>query len=61
MRSPVHTLCLAYYGIHLLHNMDLEELGDLCHQARRDSFLFVVTSLHLERATGSLTSPLAVL
>lgn len=61
VRSPVHTLCLAYYGIHLLHNMDLEELGDLCHQARRDSFLFVVTSLHLERATGSLTSPLAVL
>jgi kynurenine formamidase len=61
VRSPVHTLCLAYYGIHLLHNMNLEELGDLCDQAGRDAFLFVVTSLHLEKATGSLTSPLAVL
>lgn len=61
VRSPVHTLCLAYYGIHLLHNMDLEELGRLCAEQKRHSFLFVVTCLHLERATGSLTSPVAVL
>ena len=61
VRSPVHTLCLAYYGIHLLHNMDLESLGDLCAQTQRRSFLFVVTALHMERATGSLTSPVAVL
>ena len=61
VRSPVHTLCLTYYGIHLLHNMNLEELGELCQEENRSAFLFVVTSLHLERATGSLTSPLAVL
>ena len=61
VRSPVHTLCLTYYGIHLLHNMNLEALGEVCHAADRRAFLFVVTSLHLERATGSLTSPVAVL
>ena len=61
VRSPVHTLCLTYYGIHLLHNMDLESLGEICVEQDRHSFLFVVTALHLERATGSLTSPVAVL
>ncbi len=61
VRSPVHTLCLTYYGIHLLHNMDLESLGEICAGLERFHFLFVVTALHLERATGSLTSPVAVL
>ena len=61
VRSPVHTLCLAYYGIHLLHNMDLESLGALCAAQDRLNFLFVVTALHMQRATGSLTSPVAVL
>ena len=57
VRSPVHTLCLAYYGIHLLHNMDLESLSEICVEQQRHHFLFVVTALHMERATGSLTSP----
>ena len=61
VRSPVHTLCLTYYGIHLLHNMDLEALADACAERRRNSFLFIVAPLHLERATGSLVSPVAVL
>ena len=61
VRSPVHTLCLTYYGIHLLHNMDLESLSQICTEQDRFSFLFVVTALHMERATGSLTSPVAVL
>lgn len=61
VRSPVHTLCLTYYGIHLLHNMDLEALADACAEGNRGSFLFVVASLHLERATGSLTSPVVIL
>jgi len=61
VRSPVHTLCLTYYGIHLLHNMDLESLSAACAVQQRFSFLFMVTALHMERATGSLTSPVAVL
>lgn len=61
VRSPVHTLCLAYYGIHLLHNMDLESLSEVCTEQQQHHFLFVVTALHMERATGSLTSPVAVL
>ena len=41
--------------------MNLESLGEICAEQDRFSFLFVVTALHLERATGSLTSPVAVL
>ena len=61
VRSPVHTLCLAYYGIHLLHNMNLEALADACAKSARNTFLFVVAPLYLTRATGSLVNPIAVL
>jgi len=60
-RSPMHTLCLTYYGIHLLHNMDLETLSGACHETDRHSFLFTVSPLNMNRATGSLVSPIAVL
>ena len=35
-----HTLCLTYYGIHLLHNMDLESLGEICGGAGQGSAFF---------------------
>ena len=60
VRSPVHTLTLTYYGIHLLHNMDLEELGNCCKTFDRRYFMFVVAPLHLTKATGSLVNPLAI-
>lgn len=60
-RSPMHTLALAFYGIHLLHNMDLEALGSACAAQGRNSFMFTVSPLRMERATGSLASPVAVL
>lgn len=60
-KSPVHVLCLAFYGIPLVHNMDLERLGELCAQQQRNDFLFTVAPLHLPRATGSLCNPVVVL
>lgn len=60
-RSPTHTLCLAYYGIHLLHNMDLEKFAQVCAEKKRNTFLFTVAPLHMTRVTGSLVSPIAVL
>jgi kynurenine formamidase len=59
--SPVHRLCLAFYGIPLLHNMDLEELGDVCAKEDRNTFLFMVSPLNMPRATGSPCTPVAVL
>jgi kynurenine formamidase len=60
-RSPVHTLCLTFYGIHLLHNMDLEALSRACDEEDAHAFLFCVSALHMTRVTGSLVSPVAVL
>jgi hypothetical protein len=57
----VHRLCLAFYGIPLLHNMDLEELGEVCAQENRNTFLFMVSPLNFPKATGSPCTPVAVL
>ncbi|MBI1292465.1 cyclase family protein [bacterium] len=59
--SPVHRLCLTFWGIPLVHNMDLEKLGDLCAETGRDDFLFMVSALNFARATGSPCTPVAVL
>jgi kynurenine formamidase len=59
--SPVHTLCLVFYGITLVHNMDLEILGHKCAEKNRDDFLFTVAALNMRHATGSPCSPVAIL
>ena len=60
-KSPVHVLCLAFYGIPLLHNMDLEALAQACAVQERDNFMFVVSPLNVPKATGSLCTPVAIL
>ncbi|RUM98270.1 cyclase family protein [Pseudaminobacter arsenicus] len=60
-RSPVHTLALVYYGIHLIHNLDLEKLAKELLRHSRTHFLFVVSPLHLVGATGSVVAPVAVI
>lgn len=60
-RSPVHVLCEVYYGLPLVHNMDLEELARLCAREDRSGFLLSVSPLNLPGATGSLVTPVAVL
>lgn len=60
-RSPVHVLALTIYGIHLIHNMNLEQVGEVCATQSRNSFLFMVSPLNVPGATGSLVAPVAVL
>ncbi|MDE1994719.1 MAG: cyclase family protein, partial [Rhizobiaceae bacterium] len=60
-RAPVHVLTLTIYGMHLIHNMDLEALGDACARQARSDFLFMVSPLKVPHATGSLVAPVAVL
>jgi kynurenine formamidase len=61
VRSPIHVLCEVFYGIPLIHNMDLEQLATTCSSNGRDSFLMSVSSINQPNATGSLTTPIAVL
>ena len=60
-RSPVHVLAEVFYGLPLIHNMDLEALGAACAEAGQDTFLLTVGPLNLPKGTGSLVTPVAVL
>ncbi|MDE0231083.1 MAG: cyclase family protein, partial [bacterium] len=60
-RSPVHVLAEVFYGLPLIHNMDLEALGAACTEAGQDTFLLTVGPLNLPKGTGSLVTPVAVL
>jgi kynurenine formamidase len=57
---PVHTVAIVAMGVHLLDNLDLDELADRCSTERRWEFLFVVAPLILERGTGSPVNPIAI-
>lgn len=58
---PIHTLALVAMGIHLLDNLDLDELSTACVAEGRWSFLLVVAPLILNRGTASPVNPIAVL
>ena len=60
-RSPVHVLAEVFYGMPLIHNMDLEALGAECADSGQDTFLLAVGPLNLPKGTGSLVTPVAVL
>lgn len=53
---PGHLILLARHGIHIIENLDLEQLA----HAGRHSFLFVCASPKFVGATGSPVRPLAV-
>lgn len=58
---PIHVLSLVHLGLHLLHNLALEELADALAAADRTSFLLTAAPLPLPRGTGSPIAPIAVL
>jgi kynurenine formamidase len=60
-KVPVHILSLVWLGIHLIHHMDLELLGEECCSIGKNTFLFCVSSLNIPGATGSPTTPVAIL
>lgn len=58
---PVHVLALVYLGIHLLHNLALEQLADEIALRQHADFMLVAAPLRLPGGTGSPISPVAVL
>jgi kynurenine formamidase len=61
VRLPVHTVAIVAMGIHLLDNLDLDELSRACVAAGRWAFLFIVAPLVLQWGTASPVNPIAVL
>jgi kynurenine formamidase len=60
-RLPIHVLALVHLGIHLLHNLALEELADALVARHTTEFMIIAAPLRLPRGTGSPIAPVAVL
>jgi kynurenine formamidase len=58
---PIHTVAIVAMGVHLLDNLDLDELALACADENRWAFLLAVAPLVLERGTASPVNPIAVL
>jgi kynurenine formamidase len=60
-RLPIHVLSLVILGIHLLHNLKLEDLAtDLADKGRTD-FMLIAAPLPLPGGTGSPLAPVAII
>lgn len=57
---PIHTIAIVAMGVHLLDNLDLDELALMCGTKRRWIFLMIVAPLVLHQGTASPVNPIAV-
>jgi kynurenine formamidase len=57
---PIHVCCLVGMGVHLLDNLDLSGLSQVCAEEAKWDFLFTVSPLQIAGGTGSPVNPVAV-
>jgi kynurenine formamidase len=58
---PVHQIGITAMGLHLIDNMSLARLSELCATAGRWEFLFTMGPLRITKGTGCPVNPIAVL
>jgi kynurenine formamidase len=58
---PVHQIGIVAIGLHLIDNMSLDQLAEVCTSEEQWEFLFVMAPLRIERGTGCPVNPIAVL
>jgi kynurenine formamidase len=58
---PVHQIGITSMGLHLIDNMALVALAELCSTRGRWSFLFTMAPLRITKGTGCPVNPVAVL
>jgi kynurenine formamidase len=61
VRLPIHTVGIVAMGLHLLDNLDLDDLASACEEEDRYSFLLTVAPLIITGGTASPVNPVAVL
>lgn len=57
---PIHMLGLVAMGLHLLDNLNLEDVAAACGELGRWSFLLTLAPLRIEGGTGSPLNPIAL-
>jgi kynurenine formamidase len=58
--SPIHEVGIAYMGLPVIDNVNLERLSDTCAELGRYEFMFVASPLIIPGGTGSPLNPVAV-
>ena len=57
---PIHMIGLVAMGLHLLDNLNLEDVAAACAAAGRWAFLLTLAPLRIEGGTGSPLNPIAL-
>jgi hypothetical protein len=57
---PIHQIGITGIGLHLIDNMHLGALAELCQELDRWEFLLTVNSIRIPRGTGCPVNPIAV-
>jgi kynurenine formamidase len=57
---PIHMIGLVSMGLHLLDNLNLEDVAAVCAQERRWAFLLTLAPLRIPGGTGSPLNPIAM-
>jgi kynurenine formamidase len=60
LRHPIHSIGIVAMGLWLVDNANLESLVDTCRAQNRYTFLYVVTPVPIEGATGGPVNPVAI-
>ena len=58
---PIHSVAIVAMGLHLMDNLDLDDLAVACNAAGRWSFMLAIAPLVLEQGTASPVNPIAIL
>jgi kynurenine formamidase len=57
---PIHQIGITAIGLHLIDNMRLDEVADVCRRLGRWEFLLTVAPLRIPAGTGCPVNPLAL-
>jgi kynurenine formamidase len=57
---PIHMVGLVAMGLHLLDNLNLEDVAGACAELNRWAFLLTLAPLRIEGGTGSPLNPIAL-
>jgi kynurenine formamidase len=57
---PIHTVAIVAMGLHLMDNLDFDQLAVACAEEERWAFFLAVAPLVLRRGTASPVNPIAV-
>jgi kynurenine formamidase len=57
---PIHMIGLVAMGLHLLDNLNLEDVAHVCAELGRWTFLLTLAPLRIEGGTGSPLNPIAL-